>query len=251
MKKTVALFLMLAGGMFGADRRNITEAGKKLDRAAARAMWASADSLLDSITFPQAQGIISVLTNGTQYQINFTATSLPAGSWVGGEIIDPDGEKVSTDTYYLANGSPNAEVFMELWNGAFPSGWPAGLTRFRMLVQDASGRLTEVNAFVPVSFCCTDATPQVNSIVSSPNGQLTITGPFTAAPMVGVNGFPAQVVSGTATSSSATGALQGTTVVVANPMSLNGGNGVLTLCDQSICSQTNFNIPALPTNGKG
>jgi hypothetical protein len=249
--RTIALFLMFTVGMFAADRRSIAEVGEKVDRATAKAMWARADSLLNTTTFPQAPGILSVLTSGAQYQIDFTTQTLPAGSSVGGEIIDPNGEEISTDTYYFSE-AVNGGVFMELWNGAFPQGWPAGITRFRMLVTTAGGTITEANAYVAVRSCCTNGTaPQVTSITPSSNGsQLTITGQFYAAPMVGINGTPVQVISGVTTFSATTGALQGT-IVIPNIIALNDGNGVLTLCDQGYCSQTFFNIPLPFTNGKG
>ena len=146
MKATVTVLLLMSSVMFAADRRNIADVGEKVDRAAAKEIWAAADAGLNSMTFPQAPAILTVLTNGTQYQVDLTAPVLLAGSCVVGEVINPNGEMISTDTYCVSN---TAEIFMELWNGGFPQAWPAGITRFRVLIKNG-GSVTEANGYVPV-----------------------------------------------------------------------------------------------------
>ena len=245
----------MAATLAAAERRNvrdISEVAERIARTDSRAMRPADAGWID-LTFPQAAGIVSVRDNGTQTEAYFTSSSLPVGACVTGLTIVPSGDALPTDTYCVW-GPQSGSITMELWNGAFPDGWQPGTIRFRVFVKETSGRITEANGYAPLRSCCSSNGPQVTSIAVSADGsQLMVRGAFDAGPMVGINGIPVAVISGTAATSSAgtPTSIQGT-IVVPNTVGLNDGNGVLTLCFQGSCSQTFFHIPpSLASGGKG
>lgn len=244
--RLITLCLTMVLGLSAAERHNVADISEKVERSTAKAMWAS--NGIENLSFPQAPGILSALSNGDQFEVGFSSSAIPAGSYVIGEIIAPSGEIISTDTYQLpTNGGNSFNVFFELWNGAFPGMWQAGVTRFRAVVS-GGGRISEADAYVLVRASGYPQDIPVVSITPSPDGsQLTVSGLFTG-PQVGVNGTPATIVS---SSVSPTGNPQQASITLAIPTYLPNGNGVLTVCDGGQCSQTFFHVSPTATSGKG
>lgn len=256
MKKTLAVFFACSLGFFAADRRNIAEIGTPMDRAAARAMWKSAG--IESQQFPQASAIITVESSpqafevGRQVVVSFVSTALVANACVSGYIIPPnDAGAIELTTFCY--GSTAGYIGANLWNGAFPDGWPSGNTRFRVLIMGNDGKVTEVNSYVPVQASSgLSRGPIVNSISAAADGQhLVVEGNF-AAPLFAVNGVAATATAGAANVSTG----QNFTFIEL-PTPLNNGNGILTVCAGGWCSQTYFHLQqptataVAPQGGKG
>ena len=264
------MFLMLTSAVFAADRRNIGEVGTKVDHRAARAMWAGRDTTtdgLDSVSFPQAAGVFTVaqipFDTTAQTNVVFRSAAIVEDSCFVGQIISSR-SSMTTDTFCISHDqSPDnhSQMYMRLWNGPFPDSWPSGLTRFRMLVKTASGKVTEVNT--NVSTCCgVSQGPTIATVIPIVNGgnltSLNVTGQFTA-PVVAVNGEILPITATSAGNSLFGSPSQGSIIIGPSSIGefnlLNDGNGVLTVCDAGWCSQTFFHSPTTQTvpvdGGKG
>lgn len=241
-----AACMFLAATTLVAERHEKTDSSRKLDVETARAMWNTANVGVGNLTFPQANGIVSAVQNSrtTGAEVTFSSATLPRGSCAVAFIVAPNGDSITTDTYCAPSSEPGA-IRLELWSGDFPNTWPSGLTRFRVIV--LSGNLiSEANAYVMVRSCCANQGPVVTSVTALPNGTLQVAGQF-MSPMVGVNGYFAQAIGGS--TSVTPGSPPQSTITINNPVSLENGNGVVTVCEQGACSQTFFHVPAQYSGG--
>jgi hypothetical protein len=247
--KTLVLFLSLPSvGMFAADRRNIAEFGTKADPATAKAAHPQDTGFAGP--FPQANGFMYVSPTG-DVAFNTLPGAVADGACIFGQVIAPNGDVTNSEEYCNQDTSGQSYSFyLELSTGTFPSGSQVGTTRFRGIIQGADGKITETNAYVFVHGCCAPEVPAIASIVPSPDGSTTtVSGQF-SAPIIAVNGTVAQILSSSVVMPTpGSGGVPQGTFVVQNPYFQQ--NSVITICDQSYCSQGYFHIPLPVQNGKG
>jgi hypothetical protein len=224
-------------------------------------MWAGSEAQsdgLENLSFPQAAGVVTVSQIANEFPaptyVVFRSTSITEDTCFVGQTITST-STVTTDTFCVNPADQQQgfqeQKYMRLWNGPFPDVWPSGLTRFRVLVKTASGKVTEVNTYVSTCGCGVSQSPSIAKITPVMNGgnlaSLNVTGQFTA-PVVAVNNLILPIMAASPTNSpfggvpSQQGSINiGPSLEIGNFNLLNDGNGVMTVCDAGWCSQTFFN----------
>lgn len=122
----------------------------------------------------------------------FTAVSLPSGTITLFQLILPDGTRVPLNSYQLMGGGDNG-VHYQLWNGAFPDIWPAGETRFGVMLVLPSGQIWYTSAVVPIHSCCQLYGP-IEKVDVVNDSQIVVIGLFGKETVAMIDGMPVGMI---------------------------------------------------------
>lgn len=139
--------------------------------------------------FTQANATIEVTTSGQNVRASFTTlTSVPENSFILFRMTLANGTMVQLEGFSVfSEGTWGSE----LWNGPFPNIWPAGPTRFEVIIISSnSGELTYVSALALVHTCCLLTGPLTSADVSADGTAVNIAGFFQGFITATINGRP-------------------------------------------------------------
>lgn len=84
-------------------------------------------------------------------------------------------------------------IFIELWNGQFSTGWQSGVTKFGAFIIAPGGKITYSSGSVPVNFCCFTDGPIGRADLSADGKSVILQGSFSGATYASINGTPVDI----------------------------------------------------------
>lgn len=261
MPKISLFFVTFLGMTFAQEQTavDIRSIAQPMTDDAARQVWAAinggtaagtdkmasvkmgAGSGLPDLQYPQAAGVVQVVAEpnqGSGRTVRFVATK-PIRGVIAAWAVLPNGDQFRYQLFDLdrcCGGGP-VMVYMDLWSGAFPANWSAGLMRFYVFNFE-DGRVSQATAYVNVNTWGVVPEPNVGniSVVNTDGGRQALVSPgqFKSKDLAIIVGFAS------AAEQFSVGPFGNLVISIPAEKGISPGNTTVTICESGLCGTRTF-----------